>query len=179
MRRLLFLLLLLLTGGCKYAVPLAGNAGLALDPAVTGYWQQTGPGSTARDRHALVLRYSDDEYLVHYQADDKDLYFRGYPVNFAGKKLVQLQLIGTSTGPVSPANRKYDVLRYEISGNTLSAWLLNADVIDRNIDSTASLKQAFHDQAGNPELFRKMGDFERSPETGKSSPGDDRRLRLE
>lgn len=170
MRNLLILSLLLFAGGCKYHVPLAGNSGLAPDPAVTGYWQQAGPGHVNQDRHALVLRYSDNEYLVYYEVDDKGLYFRAYPVNFDDRQYVQIQLVGTSSGSIAVNNRKYDVLRYEVKGDFLSVWLLNSDVIDTTVDSKAELREALHSEKDNPDLFRKMGDFKRGRRTDTGSP---------
>ncbi len=109
----------------------------------------------------MILPYTNREYLVVYRTDNQGLYFRGYPVEFDGENYVQLQFIGTAEKVIADENRKYDVLRYDVEGSTMTVSLLNDDVVGRDMETGEALRAAFRQQAGNEKLFKKVGDFER------------------
>jgi len=163
MKKLLLLLaLILVAAGCRYTSPLAAKQGLHIDPAVLGRWRMVTEADGKPPvgvKSAVILHYSDTEYLIRYRVNDKELYLRGYPIKIGAGTYVQLQLIGTQEGNVAAADRKYDVAAYSLSGGELIVSLLNSDLVSTKLNSTAELQEAFKDHAGDPQLFKLFGRF--------------------
>ena len=141
----------LVVGGCVYEAPLAEPQGRSIDPAVLGRWKATpddGGGS------ALVLAFSDEEYLVHYPLEEDGIYFRAYPIELGGIACVQFKAVGTGEGPVDKDEKSlFHVLSYRIVDGELVVGLLNTELVDKGLTSSAALREAFLEHKDAPDLF--------------------------
>ena len=148
--------------GCDYLAPLAVEHNVAIDPSVIGLWEEVPEGDKPPDPddRMLILKYSDTEYLVHYPTRKDEGYYRAYPVKVDGISCVQIQQIGTAEGDFKDA-RKYHVVSYSISSGELEIKVLNTDLVDKNLQDTALLKQAFLEKKDNKDLFTNPGKFRR------------------
>lgn len=161
---LLPLLILAAAPGCRYAAPLSTPQGRHIDAAVTGKWRQESDATgkaPGPERTALILEFTATKYLIRYRVGGKVLYFRGYPLRVHGRRLVQLQLIGTRDGPVNERDRKYDIAAYSVTGDEMTVSLLNGDLVGTGLDTRAKLAKAFGDHAGDQDLFKLFGRFGR------------------
>ncbi len=138
--------------GCVYKAPLAPKQNIKIDNAVLGAWQATDAAAGIADK-LVVLEYTDTEYLVCYQGDKINMYFRGYPVKVEGISCVQLQLIGTADGVVKKEERKFNVLSYTASKDAIEIRLLNNEIIDAELATTEELQAAFAKNKDNAKLF--------------------------
>lgn len=157
-------LVLLFLSACKYTSPLSEQPGAPIDTGILGKWQQLAENGH-QAASVMILPYAETEYLIVYSGKEQDLYFRGYPLDLAQENLVQIRFIGTSRKRVEKENRKYDVVRYDAGRQVLSVALLNEDVIDRDLQTTAAMQDAFRRQSENENLFKKFGDFKRVTDT--------------
>jgi len=156
-------LALLLLVGCLYDAPLTTEHRIAIDPAVLGLWEATGPDGTApeaRDR-IMILQFSDTEYLIHYIATADARYYRGYPVQVGGLTCVQLQVIGTPEGMPGSGTKPFVPVSYGIADGQLEVRVPNTDLIDVNLHGSAALRQAFLAHKDDPRLFRDPVRFRR------------------
>jgi len=155
--------LVLSFAGCQYLAPLAEEHTIAIDPAVIGLWEEVPEGDKPPDpdEKMLILKYSDTEYLVHYPTRKDEMYYRAYPIKIDGIPCVQVQLIGTADGDVKKGDRKYQVVTYSVSNGELEIKTLNADLVDKDLRDTASIKQAFQKNKDNKDLFTNPGRFRR------------------
>jgi len=154
--------LTLFIAGCQYLAPLALEHNIPIDPSVIGLWEEVPEGDKPSDPddRMLILKYSDTEYLVHYPTRKDEGYYRAYPVKVDGISCVQIQQIGTAEGDFKDA-RKYHVVSYSISSGELEIKVLNTDLVDKNLQDTALLKQAFLEKKDNKDLFTNPGRFRR------------------
>jgi hypothetical protein len=168
MKKLLLLLVLILTtAGCRYTAPLVVKQGLHIDPTVLGRWQMIAEADgkpPVGTKSAVILNYSDTEYLIRYQVNDKALFMRGYPIKIGSGTYVQLQLIGTQDGNVAEKDRKYDVAAYSLTNGELTVSLLNSDLVGTKLQTTTELQEAFKNHAADPQLFKLFGKFKKAPE---------------
>lgn len=152
--------------GCNYESPLVAESSVPVDPVLLGAWE-TIPDATKppEDKYeALILKFSETEYSIQYPRQQKDsLYFRGYPIQVGGKTYLQIQLIGSETGPVKEVDRKYDVLSYTVSGGVLEISTLNTKIVDKKMTGTDGLLKAFQANQNNPELFVNTVKFRKVP----------------
>ena len=155
--------LVLSFAGCQYLAPLTEEHTIAIDPAVIGLWEEVPEGDKPPDPDGrmLILKYSDTEYLVHYPTRKDEMYYRAYPVKVNGIPCVQIQLIGTADGNVDKGERKYQVAIYTISKGELEIKTLNTNLVDKDLQDTASIKQAFLKNKDNKDLFTNPGKFKR------------------
>lgn len=168
-------ILVFLLAGCRYEVPLAPLSGLQLNHSVLGHWQQvSAPGDNDKaNKRVTIARYTDDQYFLSYQTQNKDLYFRGYPIEVDGRRFVQIQFIGVSDGRLAAPLRRFDVLRYEVNaerngeqnGDRLTVWNVNEELLPKDMDDSAMLKERFTARLDNEALFEKVGEFERAGQT--------------
>ena len=152
--------------GCNYESPLVVENSVPVDAAILGSWETIpDEAKPSEDKYeALVLKFSDTEYSIQYPRQDKDsLYFRGYPIKVGGKTYIQIQLIGSEAGPVKDADRKYDVLSYTVSADTLVISTLNTKIVDKTISRTEGLLKAFLENKDTPELFVNTVKFSKVP----------------
>jgi hypothetical protein len=87
------------------------------------------------------------------------MYFRGYPINVDGVPCVQIQQIGSVDGDIKKEDRKYHVISYKLSNGELEIRTLNTDLVDNNLQDSASLRQAFLKHRDNKDLFTNPGKF--------------------
>lgn len=152
------LLLALAISGCRYEVPLESSARLSVDHQMAGTWRKL---DSERDERVQVIPFSDSEYLFNYHVNDNVLYLRGYPVEFNGRHYVQLEFIGTDDEVIKQDERKFDVIRYNVTGNKVSVWRVNSDIVNKEIESTEALRENFRQHADNKELFSKFAEFKK------------------
>ncbi|MDD5483247.1 MAG: hypothetical protein PHP98_06300 [Kiritimatiellae bacterium] len=150
----------LMLGGCDYTVSLVTKPETPIDNAVVGLWQSTKADN--QNERLLVLPLSRNEYLVSFPAGAKDpLFARACPCRAAGKKMVQLQWIGTGEGNPPQTNRVYQFVAYEAAADKLSVRLLNKEVVNQHAVSTAELAGDIEANKDNPELFGEETVFDR------------------
>lgn len=153
------LLTVLLFASCRYEVPLETNTQLPVDTRLEGTWRK--PGGE-RDERIQIVPFTDRQYLVNYHIDENVLYLRGYMIEFNSNQYVQVEFIATPDKIIKGGERKFDIFRYELSGNTLSVWRVNGDVVSESIDSTRTLREAFQANADSRDLFVKFAEFEKT-----------------
>ncbi len=148
-------LAIFLLGSCVFDQPFEPEARLSIDPAIAGLWRQDMKDPERESNRLLVLPHSDREWLVQYPVAeaDKTMFFRAYPIELAGGRYVQIQLIGTGDGPVKPADRKYHLLKMNAVGDTLEIMTLNAENLGKAANDTQTLGEAFARVKDEPELF--------------------------
>lgn len=159
-------LLLVALAACTFDHPLAPDDELAIDPAVLGRWDlREAPDETSRVDEALViLRYSATEYLVEAIDGDSSQYFRAWPAEIAGKRFVQLELLGSEHAAQAPDGPdRYAVVAYRVEGDSLVVSGLNTRLVDAELDSTAALRAAFEAHADAPDLFAEPDRYQRVP----------------
>jgi hypothetical protein len=81
------------------------------------------------------------------------MFFRAYPIDLAGGRYVQIQLIGNGNGPVKPADRKYHLLKLQAAEDSLAFMTLNADKLGKQTEGTRSMREAFERMKDEPDLF--------------------------
>lgn len=159
--------LALLFVGCNYDVPLVIEVALPVDSALLGTWE-TIPDETkpSEERYeALVLQLTNKEYMIHFPRQlEGALYFRGCGVEIAGERYLQTQLIGSNEGPVQFSDRKCDLIRYSLKGDTLEIALLNPAVVSNKLKGVEALWKEFLAKADHPERFGKPMRFRRLPD---------------
>jgi hypothetical protein len=164
-------LVLLLLAGCLYDAPLTTEHRIAIEPAVLGLWEATGPDDTApeaRDR-IMILKFSDTEYMIHYIATADARYYRGYPIEIGGVACVQLQVIGTPEGMPDKGTKPFIPVSYSLIDGQLEVRLPNTDLLDEDLKGSAALHQAFLAHKDDPHLFRDPVRFSRVEENTSDS----------
>lgn len=157
---------ILVSMGCDYRAPLTEEHTIAVDRAVLGLWEEVPKGDKAPNpnERMLILRYSDTEYLIHYPAGKDGLFFRGYPIKIGGVPCVQIELIGSYDGDLGKEDRRYQVIRYTLSEGILEVETLNTDLVARDLEDSASLRQAFLKNKEKKNLFRDPARFQKVSE---------------
>ena len=148
--------------GCQYDYPLVEQSVKPIDKSLLGVWEsvpETGETNAPINR-ALVLRFSDTEYLIQYPVKEKDcLFFRAYLIDVGGLSCLQVQVLGTDKGPVEAADDTFDVVSYKPEGAQLDVGVLNPQVVDKNATSTAALVKLFLKGKASPTLFTPHAKF--------------------
>jgi|WetSurMetagenome_2_1015567.scaffolds.fasta_scaffold00152_41 hypothetical protein len=157
----LFVVLALLIAACEYQEPLSEKQGIRIDESVLGLWMGVPEkNKTSSKEDLLVLQISATEYFVHYNEGNESMYFRAYPIKVGNISCLQLQLIGTSTGPATKNEPQYQVALYQINGDELSIRMMNTSVVGEKLGS-AAMREAFLKNQTNDKLFREPGKFRR------------------
>jgi hypothetical protein len=157
----------LIIAGCGgYQVPLAEENNILIDLSILGLWEEVSPGNKSPnpDERMLILKYTDTEYFFHYPVRKDGMYFRGYPIKVEGVSCVQVQLIGTADGDIKKEDRVYHVISYKLSNGELEIRTLNTDLVDKDLQSSAMLREAFLNHKDNKALFTNPGKFRRVKE---------------
>ena len=154
-------LVLGLAAGCEYNVPVTVHHAIPVDPAVLGLWQAVPEdGKTVdADERLLVLKYSDTEYLIRYPSGKNGMFFRGYPVKIGDQVCVQIQLIGTNNEPAQAEDRKYHVVSYAATPDTLEVRTLNTEVVPKTATTGDELLRSIQTNLRNLNLFHDPGRF--------------------
>lgn len=154
-------ILLIAVTGCRYEIPLVAGSEIPVDREVLGTWERS---DSKRDERVQVIRFTDHEYLLNYYVDDDALYMRAWLIEFDGQEYAQVEFIGTNDEVIKEDDRKFDVIRYKLSGESaqkMSVWRLNTDVISDDIATSRHLKESITQNVENEALFSKYGEFEK------------------
>ncbi len=154
----------LLFCGCEYEVPLTKEPSVAVDSSVLGLWELIPDAGEEKEKkeRMMVLKYSGTEYMIHYPIGEDAMYFRAYPVKIGGVQCVQLQAIGTHKGsPDKEEKNLYHVASYQLNGANLEIKLLNAELVDDELKTSAALTRSFKKHKGHKNLFINPGTFRR------------------
>jgi len=160
---LLFLVFLLLpVSACEYHEPLAEKQNIPIDQALLGLWEPAPEKNEAKPsgEWILALKYSDSEYMIHYQSGSDSMYFRAYPLKVGDISCVQLQLIGDAGGPLAKGEPAFQVASVTLNGDEVTIRMMNTSVLGRDLAGPA-LREAFLKNAKNPGLFREPVKFRR------------------
>jgi hypothetical protein len=142
---------LILLSSCVFEAPFEANAKIPVDPALLGRWEKiSDDGDAERIR---VLQHSDNEYVVEYPVGEKAMVFRAFAVELAGADFIQVQWIGTAAGPVKDGDRKYHLLKVAVDGETMDMRVINADVLGKEHNDAAAMKDTFEKRKDDPKLF--------------------------
>ena len=150
--------------GCEYEAPLTKEHSVAVDSSVLGLWELIPDAGEEKEKKEwmMVLKYSGTEYMIHYPIGDDAMYFRAYPIKIGGVQCVQLQAIGTHEGPPDKGEKNlYHVASYRLNGAKLEIKLLNAELVDDELKTSAALTRSFQKHKGNKNLFINPGTFRR------------------
>ena len=164
MKRFLLFLVVLLLGiaACEYQEPLSEKQNSSIDPALLGLWEPAPEKNEPKPsgEWILALKYSDTEYMIHYQTGSESMYFRAYPLKIGDIPCVQLQLIGDSSGPLAKTEPAYQVAFVTLTGDEVTIRMMNTSVVGRDLHSPA-LREAFLKNSKNTDLFREPVKFRR------------------
>jgi hypothetical protein len=160
---LLFLFVLLLClAACEYQDPLSEKQNLPIAPALLGLWEPVPEKDEAKPsgEWIVALKYSDTEYMIHYQTRSESMYFRAYPLKVGDISCMQLQLIGNGDGPPAKGDPVFQTAFVTLSGNEATIRMMNTSVVGHNLRG-AALREAFLKNVKNPVLFREPARFRR------------------
>lgn len=148
--------------GCVYEVPMTTDNNVAIDPALPGMWAPIPDNGEKPDsgERILVLEYSETEYMVQHPVGAERLYYRAYPIRIGDINCVQLQVIGTSAGPVRKSEKNmFLVVSYQLKDDVLEISMLNPDVVGKEVRTKEELVKEFLKHKENKDLFSKLGKF--------------------
>lgn len=142
--------------GCNYESPLVEKDTVPVGTELLGVWDLI-PDEEKPDQEkleALILKFSDTEYVIQYPRRDKEtLFFRAYLIKIEDMTCLQTQLIGSEAGPADAKDRKYDVLSFGIDGGILKIAMLNTEIVNKAEKSSEKLREALISNRDNPKLF--------------------------
>lgn len=142
-----------LSSSCVFEEPFEPTAKLAVDDSLTGLWEEVLDDAGRDPNRLLVLKHSDNEYVVQYPVGAKAMFFRAYAVELDGSRLMQIQLTGTADGPVKAADRKYHLLRVEGGGEALSLQVIRPEALGKNLEGSQAMRDAFATHKNDAGLF--------------------------
>jgi hypothetical protein len=152
MKKVLFPVLLMLLAGCDFDVPLSRTASAPANPALAGSWVQ----KAAQETFTMNIRTSGTDYAVTYgEVGETPLTFKGFTVEAADLKLIQLEL--TDSGIT-----KYLFVKYEMTPDRLSVYRLNKQVVSALCRTSEELLNDIALHKNNPALFEEPIQFTRS-----------------
>ncbi len=144
MKKLILPILLLISTGCDFDVPLSHIATKAADPNLTGTW--LGQSSDGKPI-ALDIQATGTDYIVTYQEDGDSLTFKGFEINADGLNLIQLELQNADS-------KKYLFIKYELSAKELSVYRLNTAVVSAKCQTSDELLNDIRIHLQNSFLFQ-------------------------
>jgi hypothetical protein len=147
--------------GCVYEVPLVEEALLPIDPAAVGVWTTVRDEAegAAQAEKLVVLPFSGNEYMIIYPAGKDEMYFRAYPVEVSGMKLIQLRWIGQRQSPLGGKEKPYQLCSYDITDDLLTIRVLNAELLDREAETPEKLQRSLFENKSAPGLLQEPGRF--------------------
>ena len=154
--------LLLCVAGCEYEDPLSEKQNIPIDQALLGLWEPVPEKNEPKPsgEWIVALKYSDTEYIIHYQTGSESMYFRAYPLKIGDISCVQLQLIGNASGPPAKTDPAYQVASVRLTGNEVTIRMMNTSVLGHDLAGPA-LREAFLKNSKNTDLFREPVKFRR------------------
>ena len=148
--------------GCFYEAPLTTQASIGVDPAMLGVWKLVPEaGETLSQPEVMtILEFSDHEYMIRYDDGPEGSYFRAYPIQIGGISCVQLQLIGSADGPISPDEKgRYIVASFTFEADRLVVRTLNTELVSTDLKTSQELVNAFVRNKSAKNLFTEPGFF--------------------
>ena len=154
--------LLLCVAACEYQEPLSEKQNIPIDQALLGLWEPAPEKNEPKPsgEWILAMKYSDTEYIIHYQTGTDSMYFRAYPLKVGDISCVQLQLIGNASGPLAKTEPAYQVAFVTLTGDEVTIRMMNTSVVGRDLRSPG-LREAFLKNSKNTNLFREPVKFRR------------------
>ena len=154
--------LLLSVAACEYQEPLSEKQNISVDPALLGLWEPVPEKDEQKPsgEWILALKYSDTEYMIHYQTRTESMYFRAYPIKVGDISCMQLELIGNGDGPAAKGEPAFQAASVTLSGDEATIRMMNTSVVASKLRGPA-LREAFLKNAKNPDLFREPVKFRR------------------
>lgn len=138
---------------CEYDAPLTRDHTIPIDRAVLGVWEEVREGGEPGDR-ALILPFSETEYLVEYPMEKDSIYFRAYPISVGDVPCVQFEAIGSKEGAVEKDEKKrFHVVAHRLAGDSLEIKLLNTERVDKSLGDSEALLKAFIEHKDDADLF--------------------------
>jgi hypothetical protein len=155
-------LFLLCVAACEYQEPLSEKQNISVDPALLGLWEPVPEENETKPsgEWIVALKYSDTEYMIHYQTRTESMYFRAYPIKVGDLSCMQLELIGNGDGPVEKGEPAFQAASVTLSGDEATIRMMNTSVVASKLRGPA-LREAFLKNAKNPDLFRDPVKFRR------------------
>jgi hypothetical protein len=160
MKKMMLFIISVMLIGCDYKVPLVKAPEVEIDKSVVGLWERT--NAEGQVEHLLVLPLSGKEFLVSFPANKEDAMFaKACLCSAGGRTLVQFAWFGTAKGILPNDNRVFSYAAYSIAGEVLHVQTLNADVVNREADSSDALRKEIVKLKDSPDLFREEMVFNR------------------
>jgi hypothetical protein len=163
-RSLTLIAALLVFAGCQYDSPLTDEHSVSIDRALLGVWEEIPDDGASLDElnRMVVLKFSETEYLVHYPVKKNGGYYRAYPFSLGGVEGVQLEILGSGSGPIEEDEDDiYIVASYAIINGELEVQLLNEQLVDDDLPGSAAIREAFLKNKESKDLFTDPGKFRR------------------
>lgn len=142
-----------LSSSCVFEEPFEPTAKLPVDDSLTGLWEEALDDAGRDPNRLLVLKHSENEYVVQYPVGTKAMFFRAFAVELEGSPFVQIQLTGTADGPVKSADRKYHLLRVESGNEALTLQVIRPETLGKNLKGSQALREAFAAHKNDAGLF--------------------------
>jgi hypothetical protein len=146
---LAILLILPFLWGCPYdsKVPLDKSCKAEIDPALLGEWKNT---DQAEPFTVIIQRFNEHELLImgiekgKVQAD----VIRAFVTTVKGERFLNVQEI-----KAPPDQRGWYLVKYTISGDTLTAWTVDDKLFTEPITSSRQLHRFVKKNLGNKGLY--------------------------
>jgi len=160
MNKLLLPVVLMLLAGCNYEVPLSQTASAPANPALAGTWT----GQSADGKHvSMEIKISGTDYTATYTSTYTEgsdaLTFKGFEITASGRNLIQLEL---QNADKDFQNNRYLFVKYELTPDGLSVYLLNTEVVSAKCQTTEELLKDIDVHRQNPLLFTEPLKFTKS-----------------
>ncbi len=153
MKKVLLVAVCVMLAGCEYTVPLVKTPEIEIDKSVVGLWERSRNGG--QTERLLILPLGKHEYMVSYPAGSKDAMFaRGCLWSGSDIPLVQLDWFGTAQAGLPDNDRTFQFATYKVEGDRVSVRLLNADVVKKDITTSADLAKSIITNRAKPNLFK-------------------------
>lgn len=154
------LLPLFLLTSCVFDVPFEKSAKFPVQEELLGVWEEQAPQESEQNR-LLVLKHSENEYLVAYPFAKKGMVFRAFDVELEGQRYLQVQWIGSDEGPVAESDRKYHLLKVQVDGDELEIAMIAHELLGEKLTTSAELRSAFAEHKDQEGLFGEAVKFKR------------------
>ena len=162
--RWILICVLLLSAGCYYDSPLTEEHSLPIDTNLLGVWQEIADDGVLPDEsdRMVVLKLSETEYLVHYPVRKEGGYYRAYPFSLGGVEGIQVEVLGSGSGPVEEGEMDiYVVVSYSLTDGDLELRILNEKLVDDELSGSTAIREAFLKNKDAKDLFTDPGKFRR------------------
>jgi len=157
MKKILLPIIAMLFAGCDFDVPLSRTAASPANPAIAGTW--TGQATEDGKAVTMNIKTSGTDYNAIYTAGSDTLTFKGFEIKAADLNLIQMEVQGSDP---QDENDKYLFAKYELTGEGLSVYRLNTEVVSAKCQTTEELLKDIDIHRNNPFLFSEPLKFTKS-----------------